>query len=259
MVMQKKILIFKPKSKGKLKKSAIYSIAMFAKTLALCTKYLFNSLKDNVGISMADEYLKIFWRLHFQSSFTSLYVTGKHYLQPEETYIFMSNHESWMDIPAIFGAVPSSLRMVSKASLMKIPVFGHAMHNAGFVAIDRSNRTLAVKQLEVAKKRLKEGISIWIAPEGTRTRNGSIGPFKKGGFYLAKELKTSIVPVFIEGAGSVMPPDSMVIRTNQSITVHFCEPILSKNLETMSTNELVEQVRAAIIEKQRQCLSLKGK
>lgn len=252
--MEERKLIYKPAARARFKKSAIYAVPMFTKTFALASKYLLESIgKKTVSASTTDDYLQLFWRVHFDASYTSLYVAGDHNLVPGETYIFMSNHESWMDIPAIYGAVPTSLRMVSKIGLMQVPILGHAMVNAGFIAIDRKNRSRAIRQLGRAKERIAEGISIWIAPEGTRTRDGAIGPFKKGGFYLAKELNKSIVPVFIEGAAEVMPTDGISVFPNKSITVHFCEPVSADDVTHLASNELVNMVRGRIIAKQQSC------
>ncbi len=247
-----RVLIFAPKKVGIFKKSSLYAVSMFAKIIGVSSRYLVEALKDNADIKTTDKYIDIFWRMHFSTTSTKLYATGLSYLN-DETCIFMSNHESWMDIPAIFGAVPHSLRMVSKAGIMKIPVFGHAMVKAGFIAIDRKNREKAIKQLDGAKDHLADGISIWIAPEGTRSRDGSIAPFKKGGFHIAKDLKKPIVPVFIEGAAKVMPPDSIWIRPNQSITVHFLKPLSSELVESLSIAQLVDQVRQAIVAKKEEC------
>lgn len=252
--MENKVLIFKPQSKGFFNKSPLYAVPMFGKTLTLSSSFLLRALRKQADVAVTNDYLEVFWRLHFQSSFTSLYVTGRELLAPGETYIFMSNHESWMDIPAMFGAVPSSLRMVAKMGLTKIPIFGRALVNAGFIAVDRKNRHQAIKQLDLAKERLAAGISIWIAPEGTRSRDGSLAPFKKGGFYLAKQLKKSIVPVFIEGAAKVMPPDSLTVNANQSITVHFCKPIAVTDGGNKETAELINRVRSAIIDKKNESL-----
>lgn len=248
--MDNKVLVFKPKAKAYFNKSPLYAVPMLLKSLGIATGYLMASLRNKADIKEADHYIGMFWRAHFQETYTKLYVTGRELLTPGETYVFMSNHESWMDIPAMFGAVPTSLRMVSKEGLMKIPIFGQAMVNAGFVAIDRRNKSRAIKQLDHAKQRLSEGISIWIAPEGTRTRDGTIGPFKKGGFYLARELKKSIVPVFIEGAARVMPADGLMVNTNLSITVHFCEPVHFAEFDNLSMRELIDKVRGVIIDKQ---------
>ncbi len=249
--MEERTLIFQPAKLSRFRKTALLSVPLFARTLTLCTKYLASSFKSNVDVKLTDDYIKIFWRQQLEDSFTSLYVTGRDQIAPDQTYVVMSNHESWMDIPAIFGAVPTSLRMVAKIGLTKIPVFGRALVTAGFIAIDRKNRSLAIRQLDEAKKRLAEGISIWIAPEGTRSRDGNIGSFKKGGFYLARELHMPILPAFIEGAAKVMPADGLSITPNQSITVHFCEPVSADEVALKSSSELAALVRARILDKQK--------
>lgn len=253
-----KVLVFEPQGVGYFKKSPLYAASMFSKIIALSSRYLVEALRGRADLATTDKYIDVFWRLQFQTCFTRLYVEGLSHLNPHDTYIFMSNHESWFDIPAMFGAVPHSLRMVSKAGLMKVPIFGHAMTKAGFIAVDRNDRSRAIRQLDAAKERLLDGISVWIAPEGTRSRDGQIAHFKKGGFYVAKSLKKPIVPVFIEGAAKVMPADSLSIVPNQSITVHFCKPISSELVESLSTKDLVDMVRDVIIAKKEECLNIRG-
>lgn len=253
-----RVLVFKPKNIRSSDKNPFIAASIIAKVIALSSRYMVEALRGKADRATTDRYIDAFWRLHFETSCSSLYVTGLTLLDPHETYIFMSNHESWMDIPAMFGAVPHSLRMISKAGLMKIPIFGHAMAKAGFIAVDRKNRTKAIRQLDVAKERLLDGISVWLAPEGTRSRDGSIAPFKKGGFYLAKALRKPIVPVFIEGAAKVMPADSIMMSSNQNITVHFLQPIPAKDVEALSIPELLDRVRAAMIAKKIECESSLG-
>jgi 1-acyl-sn-glycerol-3-phosphate acyltransferase len=242
-------LVFKP-GVGFFKKSSLYAASMIGQIIALCSRYMMEVAMGTMDRKKTDSYIKKFWQLQFKTTHTRLYVMGLEYLDPRETYIFMSNHESWMDIPAIFGAVPHSLRMVSKAGLMKVPIFGHAMVQAGFIAVDRKNRQKAIRQLGMAKDRLAEGLSIWLAPEGTRSRTGEIAQFKKGGFYLAQSLEKPIVPVFIEGSAKVMPADSLIVKTNQSITVHFLKPIPKEEVLKLSLEELLNKTRDAILKKQ---------
>lgn len=246
-------LIFKPKRKSLLKRSPFYIISMFGKSFVICGEYLFHSTRSELEPSETDAFLARFWHIHFEGSKTTLYITGRELLTPGESYVFMSNHESWLDIPAMFAAVPTGLRMVSKAELTKLPVVGQAMLNAGFIAVDRKNRNKAIRQLEDAKDRLRSGLSIWIAPEGTRSRDGSLLPFKKGGFHLARDLGKAIVPVYIEGAGEVMPADGMWVYPNRSITVHFCRPIPTASRDRAKTTELIEEVREAILQKKKEC------
>lgn len=247
--MYEKTAIFRPERAAVFKKSSLAAVSLFTRIFALCSQYLAQASFGKVDIPITDAYLTKFWRLNFSATNTSLFVKGLHHLNPGETYMYMSNHESWMDIPAIFGAVPGSLRMVSKAGIMKIPVIGKAMEAAGFIAVDRKNRSLAIKQLSKAKERLNSGISIWMAPEGTRSRSGELASFKKGGFHLAYELGVKIVPVYIEGARKVMPADTLLVNTNRAITVHFCEPVSTELSETRKLIDLIAEVREAILRK----------
>ncbi len=252
--MDDALLMFSPKGSAKFNQSPLYGLSMYSKTFFLCCRYFARALKGEANVAVTDEYIKEFWELELQEAHASLYVKGRHLLQPGQVYLFMSNHESWLDIPAMFAAVPGSLRMVSKAGLMQIPVVGPAMERAGFIAVDRKNRPKAIKQLELAKERLLSGISIWMAPEGTRSRDGELLPFKKGGFHLAMSLSLPIVPVFIEGSRDVMPADSLSINTNKAITVHFCEPISTKGLEKSDMAALIEKTRASIVAKKEEAV-----
>lgn len=249
--MLQKELIYSPKFKAKFRKSWFYGLKLFFKIAILSVEYLIKALQKKTSIKVVDQYIEKFWKINFHETFTSLYVVGRENIKPNQPYIFMSNHESWMDFASMFGTIDKSLRMVSKESLVKIPIFGHAMLDAGFIAIDRQNRRKAILQLQKAKEKLNSGISIWIAPEGTRTRSGNLGEFKKGGFYLALDLNVPIVPVFIDGARKVMPPDSITVYTNKSITVHFMEPIFPNSYERSSIKDLVMKVRNAILERQK--------
>jgi len=253
MKQETPILLFKPAKKANFKKSPLYAISMFAKSIVPCVQYLAKATTGHCNIAIADYYIDKFWRIHLEESATTLYATGREHIVRGQTYIYMSNHGSWLDIPVMFGAVPSSLRMISKAGLMQLPLVGPAMEKAGFVAIDRQNRSRAIRQLEQAKERLSSGISIWISPEGTRSRDGSIGAFKKGGFHVARELGLPIIPVYIEGAEHIMPADGLMVYPNRSITVHFCSPVSTAGFDRSHTNKLIELVRQKIVDKREEC------
>jgi len=247
------MLIFKPKKRAIFSKSPLYAVSMWGRSFVTAVQFLAKAVTDHNSVAVADYYIDTFWKVHFEESSTTLYATGREHIVRGETYIYMSNHGSWMDIPAMFGAVPSSLRMISKAGLMQVPLLGPAMEKAGFIAIDRQNRSRAIKQLESAKERLRQGISIWMAPEGTRSRDGSLMPFKKGGFHVARQLGLPILPVYIQGAHEVMPADSMTVYPNRSITVHFCEPVSTADFDRTHTDELINMVRKRILSKQQEC------
>jgi 1-acyl-sn-glycerol-3-phosphate acyltransferase len=152
-------------------------------------------------------------------------VEGEGNLDRGESRLVMSNHQSHFDIPVLFQALRVPLRMVAKKELYRIPLMGQAMRAAGFVEIDRSNRDAAIHQLREAGTRLHESISLWIAPEGTRSQTGRLGSFKKGGFYLAQDLGLRIQPVAINGTRDVLPAHGLTVTRGRSVRVRILPPI----------------------------------
>lgn len=126
-------------------------------------------------------------------------------LKPNTPYIVMSNHRSHYDIPLIVMAIPGSIRMLTKKELFKVPIWGPALRVAEFVSIDRHNLEQAKKDLKRARESMESGIVLWIAPEGTRSRTGRLGAFKKGGFIMAIEAGATILPVGIRGSEKILP------------------------------------------------------
>jgi 1-acyl-sn-glycerol-3-phosphate acyltransferase len=136
-------------------------------------------------------------------------VVGRENLIPGQTYLVMSNHQSHYDIPVMFYVIGPNLRMITKTELFRVPIWGPAMRESGFIAIDRSNRHRALESLEIAKQKLASGVHIWIAPEGTRSRTGELLPFKKGGFALSLEAGLPILPVAIKGTRDALRADGV--------------------------------------------------
>jgi 1-acyl-sn-glycerol-3-phosphate acyltransferase len=135
-----------------------------------------------------------------------LEVEGKQHLDAERTTVFVSNHQSTLDIPALLLAVsPTEVRFVAKKIIKYVPLFGWYMAFAGFVFIDRANKRAGMQSLKDAAARISRGTSIIIFPEGTRSETGEILPFKKGTFALATMAGVSICPVAIDGSRVVMP------------------------------------------------------
>ncbi len=153
-------------------------------------------------------------------------VVGAEKVPLDRAFVYMSNHQSHMDIPVLYATVPSpSLRMVAKTELFKIPGFGRAMRAAEFVEVDRADRESAVDSLRRAGEILASGVSVWIAPEGHRSRDGALGPLKKGGFYLARDTGTAILPVALSGTRNVLPPDTRRMKPDVPVRVVFGDPI----------------------------------
>src|SRR5690606_10368933 len=133
-----------------------------------------------------------------------LETVGREHIEPGQTYVVMSNHQSHYDIPVVFAATGIPLRMVAKKELFSIPIMGRAMRDSGFVELDRRHRRRAIAQLAGARERLSAlGLSVWIAPEGTRSTTGTLLPFKAGGFHMAKAAQLPILPVSLKGTFDV--------------------------------------------------------
>lgn len=140
-------------------------------------------------------------------------------------YIIMCSHASHYDIPLSFIALPGSIRMLAKKELSRIPIFGAAMTASEFIFIDRHNREHARKDLMAARKKMESGIVLWVAPEGTRSIDGRLLPFKKGCFHLAIETQAVIIPVAIRDIINVLPKGSWSMNLGVNVGFHIGEPI----------------------------------
>ncbi len=161
--------------------------------------------------------------------------------------VVMSNHASLYDIPLIFVALPGSIRMLTKKELFGVPVWGRAMAAAEFVSIDRQDHDHAIHDLDAAREKMAEGIALWIAPEGTRSKDGKLGVFKKGGFMLALQTGAMIIPVGIRGAHEILPPKTFLdLQTEQTAEVHVGEPIDASSYTLETREQLMEEVARRI-------------
>ncbi len=159
--------------------------------------------------------------------------------------IYMSNHQSLFDIPALALAMPTDFRMVPKRELLFIPIFGQALWLAGFIFVNRKDRAGAIRSLDRAALRVERGASIVIFPEGTRSKDGQLLPFKKGGFVLALKAGVPIVPVSLRGSRDVLPRGSLRIRPG-TIEAVFGAPIATSAYSLDTKERLIEQVRRAM-------------
>ena len=167
-------------------------------------------------------------------------------LDPRQPYVFMPNHLSTVDIWALFVAVPRPIRFIAKKQLAQIPLFGWAMAAGRFIFIDRKNPAAAKRSITLAVQRIRDGSSVVIFPEGTRSRDGSLAPFKKGGFHLAANAGVKVVPVAIRGAGQVMPPGKLWLSPGP-VVIEMAAPIeVSPAMTALERDALVERVRDEI-------------
>jgi len=162
----------------------------------------------------------------------------------DKRIILMCNHSSLYDIPVSFLAVPGSIRMLTKKELFKIPILSMALNKGDFVSIDRQNRQQSIKDLANARKKLEQGIMLWIAPEGTRSRDGELHPFKKGGFHLAIETNAIIVPIVIKGINDILPSKTYQLTINGEVDVYIGKEFDSSEFTTEERNQYMQAVHA---------------
>ena len=176
----------------------------------------------------------------------SLNVKGLENLESDRQYVFMVNHQSNIDIPILVQSlIRCQLRWIAKKELLWVPLFGWAMWASKHITVDRSDPLDAVKSLERAKRRIAAGISIVVFPEGTRSRDGRLLPFKKGGFLLAAKTRTSIVPVTIVGSARLLPAGAWRLHAGK-IDVFVGKPIVTESYPVGKLRALMDQVRQTI-------------
>lgn len=163
--------------------------------------------------------------------------------------IVMCNHSSLYDIPISAHALQTSLRMLTKKELFKIPIFGAGLKRGEYMSIDRHNREQSLIDLENAKNKLLSGVVLWVAPEGTRSKDGTLGEFKRGGFHIALDSKALIVPLVIKDIHKVQAGDNLDLYLNQEIEVELCEPVDAACYSKEQRRELVAEVRRRMLEK----------
>ena len=173
-------------------------------------------------------------------------VHGAESLEPGGSYVFLSTHQSYMDIPVKLGYLPTQLRIAAKRELFRIPFLGWHLQRAGHIAINRSATADAVATLQRAAQEIRPGISVFIYPEGTRSRDGSLQPFKKGGFKFALQAGLPIVPLTIIGSRQVLPRDSIIFRPGP-IDLHIGAPLPTAGLTEQDLPFLMAQVRAEML------------
>ena len=145
----------------------------------------------------------------------------------------------------LYASLPSpTLRMLAKKELFEIPVWGRALRAAEFVEVDRKNHARAIQSITRAADLIRDGVSVWLAAEGTRSFDGKIGPLKKGGFHLAIDTQTPIVPVAIRGTIGILPRGTKAMQKGKRVDVTIGAPI---PVEGRSLDDLAAEVRSFLI------------
>ena len=175
-----------------------------------------------------------------------LRVEGLERIDPQASYVFISNHRSNLDVIAVVTALwDFQLRWVAKRELTRIPGFGWAIRATKQIIVDRRDHAQAVASLEAARTRVRNGLSVVFFPEGHRSE-GPLLPFKKGGFVFAIETGLPIVPIAIIGTGAIMPRSDYLVRRGGDVRIVIGEPIPTTGLGLDDRDALLAQVRDVI-------------
>lgn len=175
-------------------------------------------------------------------------VKGLENLDARETYVFISNHRSYLDTATLFCYLGRRIGLLAKKELLKVPILGYGMGYVNVMAIDRSNRTRAIETVQAATERIRSGISFGVFAEGTRALPGQLLPFKKGAFYMARDAGVPVVPVAIKNTDVLMGKGTGVAQPG-IIEMSIFKPTSTEGLKTdEDVARLIERVRSVIAE-----------
>ena len=152
-------------------------------------------------------------------------VTGKENVDPKQSYVFVANHQSFLDVFAVYGWLPNNFKWLMKKEIRKVPFVGTACAVAGHIFVDRSNPRAALQSMDHIKKELVDGISTVIFPEGTRTKTGEMGRFKQGAFKIAMDMGLPVVPLSLGGFFKAMPSGQAFANPRARASLHIGKPI----------------------------------
>ncbi len=182
--------------------------------------------------------------------FIPITISGKEHIQPGQSYVFVANHQSMLDVWVIYGWLPVVFKWLMKAELRKVPFVGAACKAAGHVFVDRSSPMAAKKSLVEVEKVLRDGVCTVIFPEGTRSLDGQVGRFKRGAFQIALELNLPIIPISLTGCYEAMNRKAHYV-TRHPVHMHIGEPIMPEQFNRENPHETMDMVRDLVIKNMR--------
>lgn len=222
------------------------TLAVFAHTFSCSSRVVARAAAGRLSRQQVDAIVDRWCGHVFRLSRTSLTAEGLDRFEHGRPYVLLSNHSSLLDIPSVCTTFPGSVRFVAKAELRRVPMFGRAMAASGILFVDRRNRAQAIEALSHAGELVADGVSVWIAAEGGRSRDGTLGPFKKGPFHVALDLGVPLLPTWVDGANTVIPAGSLVSLTGQRVHVAYGTPIPTEGLGKADLPDLMARSRAAL-------------
>ncbi len=194
-----------------------------------------------------DPWLKVIARFLFRVMGIRVTVSGQEHIDPEQTHLYMGNHVSLLDVPLLQGYIPQMMRGVEAERQFKWPIYGWFVRRAGNIPINRTDVSKAIPSAKAAAQRLRDGLSMVILPEGHRTRDGKLRPFKKLPFHLAKDGGQPIIPVGLSGLYRVKPRDRWTFIPGP-VHIAFGKPIDTETIDSLDVEALRNLVRERILE-----------
>jgi 1-acyl-sn-glycerol-3-phosphate acyltransferase len=222
----------------------IYTVFLGINTAVLGIMVIITSIADHTGNVV--HYIGKFWsRMNLFLVGARVKITGIENIQKGSSYIIMSNHQSQFDVWSLIGYLPLQLRWVMKKELRKVPIFGLGCERMGHIFIDRHNPDKSHEELKVLKEKFSGGASVVFFPEGTRSPDGKLLPFKKGGFVMSLQTGIPILPISVNGSRLLLPKDSTQFKPGIiTIIIHKPVPVDGYSYETKDA--LMSDVRQVI-------------
>lgn len=218
----------------------ILSTAFFS-TISFIVSFFDNTGRMQAGVARSwAKSLLVFSGVHVR-------VEGLEQIDPAGSYIFISNHLSYMDTPVALANIPVQFRFLAKRGLFKIPGLGTHLGRAGHIPVPREDPRAAVKTMQLAAETIQQKkISLLIFPEGGRSHDGIMRPFKEGGAYIAIRAGVEVVPIVMIGTREILPFGSGIVQPG-SVTLRILKPISTSQLVLKDRAALTEQLRALIL------------
>lgn len=187
---------------------------------------------------------KLWGKLCCWLNFVSVTVKGRENIDKGTSYVFVANHQGAFDIFSIYGFLGHNFKWMMKIALRKVPFVGYACYKAGHIYVDRSSAAAVRETMEKARRQLAGGMSVVVFPEGTRSKNGRLGQFKRGAYFLALEGNMPVVPVTVDGAYDILPRNARLPRPGHiTLTIH---PAIEAPAEGHDIAKLIDESRTAI-------------
>jgi 1-acyl-sn-glycerol-3-phosphate acyltransferase len=214
-------------------------------TLIVFFPVTISSMLSRTG-NLAFTISKVWALIMLKATYVHPIIRGREKIIKGKSYIIISNHQSEYDILAIVTTLGIQFRWIIKKELLKVPLFGYALYKSRNIFIDRGQGEAAMKSIRESMEHLPEGVSLMFFAEGTRSDDGTIQPFKKGGFIMAMEKGIPILPVTVNGSRKVLPKKSLVFHPGP-IEVVISDPIETTGYSNENIQDLVDKTRETII------------